>query len=176
MRGETLDMHSAGCKCRMTKKQNLSNIMSHVVLYYHIVWRTKRSEWTITERYEKDLYAYIHGYCRNKGCTLIRINGMPDHIHLLTSIRSDIAVSEFVQVLKTESSKWLKTQKVKFPFFDGWGNGYAAFTYSEHDKEMIRHYIMKQKEHHKEIPFRKEYDNMLIDWGLNPEDDLFFKD
>ena len=35
---------------------------------------------------------------------------------------------------------------------------------------------MKQKEHHKEIPFRKEYDNMLIDWGLNPEDDLFFKD
>ncbi len=150
--------------------------MSHVVLYYHIVWRTKWSEWTITEQYEKELYAYIYGYCSNKGCCLIRVNGMPDHIHILTSIRSDIAVSEFVQVLKTESSKWLKTQKDKFPYFDGWGSGYAAFTYSEHEKEKIRCYIMNQKTHHKDLSFRKEYDNMLTDWGLDPSEDLFFTD
>jgi len=150
--------------------------MSHVVLYYHIVWRTKRSEFTITEEYEKELYAYLLGYCRNKGAKLIRIGGMPDHIHLLISIRPDISVSEFVQVMKVESSKWLKTQKQHFPYFNGWGNGYAAFTYSERDKEMIRHYIMNQKQHHQTISFRTEYDNILISWGLNPKEDMFFVD
>ncbi len=150
--------------------------MSHVVLLYHIVWRTKKLEWTIIEEYEKELYAYIHGYCRNKGATTIRIGGMPDHIHLLTTIRPDISVSEFMQVMKTESSKWLKTQREHFPYFNGWGNGYAAFTYAERDKEMIRHYIMMQKEHHHSTTFRSEYDTMLREWGLDPKDDKFFAD
>ena len=150
--------------------------MSHVVLIYHIIWRTKRSEPTIAEEYEKELYAYILGYCRNKGAHLIRIGGMPDHIHILTTIRPDISVSEFVQVMKVESSKWLKTQREHFPYFDGWANGYAAFSYAERDKEMIRHYIMKQKTHHKSTTFRSEYESILKEWGLDPSEDMFFKD
>lgn len=140
--------------------------MSHVVLYYHIVWRTKYSELAITETYERELYAYILGYCDRKQCKLIRINGMSDHIHILVHIRADLSVSEFMQVLKTETSKWLKTQPSKFPLFKGWGNGYAAFTYCERDKEMIRQYIIKQKEHHKGSNFRTEYENILTDWGI----------
>ena len=150
--------------------------MAHIVLYYHIVWRTKRSERTITESHDCDLYAYIHGYCERKQCKLIRIGGVSDHIHMLVSIRPDVAVSDFVKVLKTETSKWIKTQPDKFPMFDGWGNGYAAFTYSEHDKEMIRQYIMNQKEHHRAHTFREEYEALLADWGLDPAADFFLRD
>lgn len=150
--------------------------MAHVVLYYHIVWRTKRSERTITEAYERELYAYIFGFCKQKGCTLIRIGGMADHIHMLVSIRPDIAVSEFMKVLKTETSKWMKEEYDKYPAFDGWGNGYAAFTYGERDKEMIRQYIMNQKEHHRRLSFREEYEGMLADWGIDPNTDMFLRD
>lgn len=150
--------------------------MAHVVLYYHIVWRTKRSERTITEMHERNLYAYILGYCERKRCKLIRIGGMPDHIHMLVSIRPDISVSEFVQVLKTETSKWLSTQHEMFPSFDGWGNGYAAFTYCERDKETVRRYIINQKEHHRGHSFREEYENLLAEWGINAATDLFLKD
>lgn len=150
--------------------------MAHVVLYYHIVWRTKRSEHTIAEAYERDLYAYILGYCRRKECRLIRIGGMPDHIHMLVSIRPDLSVSEFMQVLKTETSKWMKGQRDKFPRYDGWGNGYAAFTYAERDKEMIRSYIMNQKEHHRVHTFREEYEGLLREWGIDPAADLFLRD
>ena len=105
--------------------------MSHVVLYYHIIWRTKRSERTIAEAYDRDLYAYILGYCERKHCKLIRIGGASDHLHMLVTIRPDIAVSDFMQVLKVETSKWMKIQRDKFPMFDGWGNGYAGpMTYS----------------------------------------------
>ena len=40
--------------------------MSHISLTYHIVWRTKRSQRTITEEHERDLYAYIFGICKEK--------------------------------------------------------------------------------------------------------------
>ena len=150
--------------------------MAHVVLYYHIVWRTKRSERTITEAHDRDLYAYILGICERKQCKLIRIGGVADHIHMLITIRPDIAVSDFMQVLKTETSKWLKTQRDKFPMFSGWGNGYAAFTYCERDKEMIRHYIMNQKEHHRVHTFREEYESLLAEWGIDPATDFFLRD
>lgn len=150
--------------------------MAHVVLYYHIVWRTKRSESTLTEAHDRDLYAYILGFCERKQCKLIRIGGIADHIHMLISIRPDIAVSDFMQVLKTETSKWLKTQTEKFPLFSGWSNGYAAFTYCERDKEMIRRYIMNQKEHHRVHTFREEYEALLAEWGIDPAKDFFLHD
>lgn len=150
--------------------------MAHVVLYYHIVWRTKRSELTIKEANERELYAYILGYCQKKKCTLIRIGGTADHIHMLVSIRPDIALSDFMQVLKTETSKWIKDHISLFPKFDGWGNGYAAFTYSERDKDMIRRYIINQKEHHKHKSFREEYIELLMEWNINPDTDYLLRD
>ncbi|MCQ2281947.1 MAG: IS200/IS605 family transposase [Bacteroidales bacterium] len=150
--------------------------MAHVVLYYHIIWRTKRSERTIQESHERELYAYILGYCQKKKCTLIRIGGMADHIHMLVSIRPDIAVSDFMQVLKTETSKWMKDNPAMFPKFAGWGNGYAAFSYCERDKEMIRHYIMNQKEHHRQKSFHDEYVDLLKEWGIDHTLDRFLSD
>ena len=104
--------------------------MSHISLTYHIVWRTKCSKNTIREQYERELYAYILGICQSKRCNLYRINSMPDHIHLCVEVSPTIALSDFVKVLKQESSKWIKEHREWFPLFEGWANGYAAFTYS----------------------------------------------
>ncbi|MCQ2287886.1 MAG: IS200/IS605 family transposase [Muribaculaceae bacterium] len=130
---------------------------------------------TINEQHERELYGYIYGLCLNKNCKLFRIGGMPDHIHMLISIPPDIAVSQFVQVLKTESSKWLKTSQ-SFPHFMGWANGYAVFSYAYRDLEMIKGYIMRQKEHHKSISFSGEFKNLLVEHGKNPDEDRFLED
>ena len=150
--------------------------MAHVVLLYHIIWRTKRSERTINENHERDLYAYINGFCINKKCQLIRINGMSDHLHMLMEIPPEYSVSDVVKILKVGTSKWMKEHSELFPNFDGWGNGYAAFTYSERDKGMIRQYIMNQKVHHKTKTFREEYEAMLQEWGIDPTKDFFLRD
>ncbi len=60
--------------------------------------------------------------------------------------------------------------------FDGWGNGYAAFTYSVNERPTVIEYIKNQKEHHKVKTFREEYEEWLREMGLDPEDDLFFND
>ena len=60
--------------------------------------------------------------------------------------------------------------------FDGWGNGYAAFSYSAAERPNVIEYIKAQKEHHKYKSFREEYEEWLHDMGMNPADDLFFRD
>ena len=103
--------------------------MSYTNLVYHIVFRTYRSIPAIDEEHERELYAYAHGYITRHRAKLYRIGGMPDHVHLLVSLPPDLAVSEFVRGLKYATNSWLKGN-ASFPLFAGWGEGYAAFTYS----------------------------------------------
>ncbi|MCQ2210175.1 MAG: IS200/IS605 family transposase [Paludibacteraceae bacterium] len=150
--------------------------MAHLNLTYHIVWRTKCSQRTISETYERELYAYILGLCIEKKCHLYRINSMPDHVHICVEIHPTIAVSEFVRIVKQETSKWMKEKREKFPMFDGWGNGYAGFTYSVKERPAVIKYIKEQKIHHKEKSFRKEFEEWQREMGEDPTKDLFFKD
>lgn len=150
--------------------------MSHLNLTYHIVWRTKRSARVVSEEHERDLYAYIYGICREKQCHLYRINSMPDHVHMCVEVHPTIALSEFVRIIKQESSKWVKEHHEWFPHFDGWGNGYAAFTYSVKERPTVIEYIKGQKEHHRVKSFREEYEEWLREMGMDVEADMFLKD
>ena len=146
--------------------------MSFTNLFYHIVFHTKHNAMAIVEEHENLLYAYIHGFCKHNGVRLMRIGGMPDHIHMLVAIPPQIAVSTFVKQVKVASSKML-CENSQFNGFDGWQSGYGAFTYSQKDVEMIVNYIKKQKEHHKHVSFRDEYRLWLIENGIS-EDAPFF--
>lgn len=150
--------------------------MSHISLTYHIIWRTKCSHRTISEAHERDLYNYIFGICKAKKCTLYRISSMPDHFHICIEIHPTIALSDFMKILKQESSNWIRQHREWFPNFDAWGNGYAAFTYSAKERENVVAYIKNQKEHHKTADFKEEYNNLLREFDLNPDEDMFLKD
>ena len=149
--------------------------MSYTHLVYHIVFRTYRSVPAIEEVHERELYAYILGYANNHKVKLYRIGGMPDHIHLLVSIPPHIALSEFVRGLKFATNKWMKQSEL-FPHFDGWGEGYAAFTYSKEQIAVVKQYIINQKEHHKRTSFAEEYRQFILEGGAEIDEKYFLKD
>ena len=149
--------------------------MSHVSLLFHIIFRTKYSEQTICEQYEKKLYSYINGIIKNKKGVLYAISGKPDHIHILLSISPTVSISDFMKILKTETSKWLK-ESTYFNHFSGWSSGYAIFSYSNKEKEISINYINNQKEHHKKLLLREEIELFLTRNGINFEKNSFFKD
>ena len=60
--------------------------------------------------------------------------------------------------------------------FESWGNGYAAFTYSVKDRPTVIEYVKTQKEHHKMRSFVEEYRSLLMEFGLNPDNDRFLED
>jgi len=154
--------------------QNIKK-MSYTRFLYHIVFRTKNGKNTISEQHEKELYAYMLGIINNKKSKLYRIDGMPNHIHLLIDIHPTIAVSDFMKELKEYSSKWLSTNP-NFADFEGWAVSFAGFTSSLKEKQTIIAYIMNQKEHHKKISFEDEYRQFLIENGIDIDERFFLKD
>ena len=54
-------------------------------LYVHLVFGTKGRIPTIPEAIEPELHAYIAGILINKESPAIKINSVPDHIHILLS-------------------------------------------------------------------------------------------
>ena len=150
--------------------------MSYRALLYHIVFRTQRSRRTITEAYERDLYANLYSYLSNKGAKVYRIGGMPDHIHILVSIPPTIAIAELIRDMKRTSAKYLMSERHKFPYFEGWGRSYGIFSYCHRDLEMIRNYIINQKEHHKKISFADELRKILQQEGVEYDENFFLKE
>lgn len=122
--------------------------MSKTRLLTHIVFSTKHRELTLTETNKRELYAYIFGILKNKNCFLERMNGIPDHIHLLVDLHPSVAVADLVRDIKSFSHKWLKSNP-HFPLFNGWGDGYYAVSVSADGLASCKQYIMEQEEHHK---------------------------
>jgi Transposase and inactivated derivatives len=149
--------------------------MSYTQLYYHIVIRTHCSHPTIKEEYERELYNFIYSMCKNRDVELLRIGGMPDHLHLFVALPSLLPVGRFVQVIKSVTSVWMK-ENPHFPDFDRWSKEYAAFTYSTRDKNMIINYIRNQKKHHKKVAFREEYRQFLLDNKVEIQEQFFLLD
>jgi len=112
------------------------------------------------------------GIVKNHTSLLYRINGMEEHVHLFIDLHPSIALSDFIQKVKTSSSLWLK-QNPNFPRFQGWAGGYAALTYSWRDKDMIINYIINQREHHKKVSFIDEYRASLLDAGVKIDERYF---
>ncbi len=50
--------------------------------------------------------------------------------------------------------------------FNGWQDGYGAFTYCIKEKDMIIDYIKNQKEHHIKENFLDEYRHLLKENGI----------
>ena len=134
-------------------------------ILYHIIFRTKNSAKTLPLSESEELYRYIWGIIKNKNGTLLRINGMEDHVHILSDLHPSIALADYVRDIKSSSSLWLKSNP-KFPAFDGWAEGYTALTYAWRDKDMIVDYIKNQREHHKQTDFLAEYRQLLEEHGI----------
>ena len=145
---------------------------SHRQILYHIIFGTKYHRPVINPNHKEDLYKYIWGIIKNKNCTLYQINGVKDHIHILSDLHPSISLADFVKDIKVASSIWMK-ESGYYPDFQGWAEGYGAFTVTYRDKELIVRYIKKQEEHHRKVLFRKEYLQFLKEFGVDIDERYF---
>jgi REP element-mobilizing transposase RayT len=142
--------------------------MSYKQILYHIVLRTKYSEKSIAQHNVSSLYKYIWGIIRNKKGKLYRINGIEDHIHILSDLHPSVSLSDYVKSIKVASSLWMK-QSADFPDFRGWEEGYGAFTCSYKEKDKIVRYIINQQAHHKAENTNDECERICKENGIEPE-------
>jgi REP element-mobilizing transposase RayT len=115
--------------------------------------------------HQDDLYKYICGVIKNKKCKPLQVNGIDDHIHIMSDLHPSLSLSDYVKSIKISSSIGMK-ESGNFPEFEHWQGGYGAFTYSIREKDMILNYIKNQKQHHGKENFRTEFERLLVENGV----------
>ena len=111
------------------------------------------------------LYKYIWGILQNKRCHLYRINGVEDHLHIVTHLHPSVALAGLIKDIKIASSLFIKEQSL-FPDFVSWQEGYGAFTYSIKEKDRLINYVKNQEEHHKKSSYKEEFIALLNEHGV----------
>jgi REP element-mobilizing transposase RayT len=139
---------------------------TYTQILYQIVFSTKHRTPSLAEENRDQLFRYTWGILKNKNCHLYRINGVEDHLHILTHLHPATALSSLIKDIKLACSSFIKEEKL-FPSFNGWQNGYGAFTYSIKEKDRLIAYVKNQKEHHKTVTFKEEYRALLKEHGID---------
>ena len=151
--------------------------MSNTYTQIHIqfVFAVKYRNGLIHSSFKQELYQYISGIIKANNHKLLAINGMSDHLHILVGMRPSQSVSDLIQNIKSNSSRWInekKFLKVKFE----WQEGYGAFSYSKSHVQNVIRYIQNQEEKHKAKTFNEEYLDFLNAFEIDYDERYVFKD
>lgn len=128
---------------------------TYTQILYQIVFGTKYHQKTLSASNRDELHRYIAGILKNQKCHVYRVNGIEDHLHIVTHLHPTVALADLIKDIKLASSGFIKDNKL-FPRFNGWQDGYGAFTYSIKEKDRLIEYVKNQQEHHRVKTFREE--------------------
>jgi putative transposase len=136
----------------------------------HCVFSTKGRRDLIPQEILPRLWKYFTGIGRNHGISVLAAGGISNHSHLLIVLPSDMPIAKAVQVLKANSSRWLREHGLDF----AWQVGYGAFSVSSSNREAVMDYIEHQAEHHQKRSYESEFEAMLRKSGvaIDPKDAL----
>lgn len=133
----------------------------------HGVWSTYRREPVLTAAVRERLFPYLGGIARDHEMKALAVGGVADHVHILLSLSATISVAKAMQLLKGNSSKWLRETFPLLAQSDSiWQQGYAAFSISISGVDDTTRYIRSQEEHHRKIGFREEVEAFLHKHGI----------
>ena len=133
---------------------------SYSSILIHLVFSTKHRMPIITPEAEVELYKYCNKVLNTNDSPALAIGGTADHIHILFALARTKSVADVVEELKADSSKWFKKKGRKLKNFY-WQAGYGAFSIGRSGVPDLIAYIERQKEHHKKVPFQREFTSPL---------------
>ncbi|MEO6611452.1 MAG: IS200/IS605 family transposase [Chitinophagaceae bacterium] len=143
-------------------------------IYVQIVFAVKNRECFIKESFREELQKYMSGIIANKKQKLFAIYCMPDHTHLLISLKPTMLIADLVRDIKANSSSFLKEKKMVRGEFS-WQEGYGVFSYHKSQAKNIVDYILHQPEHHQKLSFKEEYLDFLKEHEIEYDQKYLFE-
>jgi putative transposase len=129
-------------------------------LYVQIVFAVDGRQNLIAKENREELHKYITGIVQKKEQKMLSIFAMPDHIHLLVGLKPNMAISDLVRDVKSNSTNFINDCNwIKNKF--NWQEGFGAFSYSKSQIDHVIKYILNQEELHKKHTFKEEYLDFL---------------
>ncbi|HTE00578.1 MAG TPA: IS200/IS605 family transposase [Mucilaginibacter sp.] len=148
---------------------------TYTQIHIQFVFAVKYRSALIDVEWKGRLHQYITGIFQQNEHKMLQINSMPDHIHIFIGMRPHQSISSLIQNVKTESSKWIKTQNFcSQPF--AWQEGYGAFSYAKSQVPDVIRYIQNQEKHHQKETFLGEYRKFLQAFEIDWDEKYIFKE
>ena len=114
---------------------------------YHVVWCPKYRRKVLVGNVEKRLKEIIIDTCAKYNFSLIEMEVMPDHIHILIEVDPQYGIHKAIKLLKGISSRILRKEFVhlttKIPTL--WTNSYFISTVGGAPLDVVKQYIESQK-------------------------------
>jgi putative transposase len=150
----------------------MANTYSQV--YLQFIFAVKGRQNLISPAYNDELQKYITGVVQNRKQKMLAINNMPDHIHILVGFGTTMSIGDFMEEVKSISSKFINEKGWMYGKFE-WQRGYGVFSYSRSQIDPVIKYILKQQEHHQLRTFKEEYLEVLKKFDVEYDDRYLFE-
>jgi REP element-mobilizing transposase RayT len=137
--------------------------LSKVII--HIIFSTKDRKAWLDRTIRPRMHAYIATVCRDLNAEALRVGGVADHLHVVTTLPRTISHAAIVETMKKTSSKWIKGLDPQYRQFY-WQRGYGAFSVSPSQLNAVLEYVESQEEHHRTRSFQEEYRDFLRNYGV----------
>jgi putative transposase len=134
-------------------------------LYAHLVFSTKNRQPFLAEEIRPRVHAYLATIIRSIDSPYVVVGGVADHVHILFDMGKMHAPVEFVEQVKQESSKFVKTLGPACSDFY-WQRGYGMFSVSPTLLEDAEKYVRNQAEHHQKKSFQEEFREFLNRYSI----------
>jgi putative transposase len=112
-----------------------------------VVWCPKFRRAVLVNGVDTRVKAIIQDVCTALHAELLKLEVMPDHVHLLVEVDPQYGIHRLVRQLKGRSSRLLRQEypwlKSRLPTL--WTNAYFVSTVGDAPVEVIKQYIDDQK-------------------------------
>ncbi len=150
----------------------MANTYSQV--YLQVVFAVKGRANLVKESFREELQKYITGIVHNRDQMLYAIFCMPDHTHILLSIKPNITIADLVRDIKSLSSAFINGKKW-LPGKFSWQEGYGVFPYGQSQVPAVVQYILNQQQHYQKRTFKEEYLDFLEKFEIQYDQKFLFE-
>ena len=126
--------------------------LSKVII--HITFSTKDREPWLDRDVRPRMHAYVATICRDLNAEALRVGGVADHLHIVTTLPRTLSQAAIVETVKKTSSKRIKGLNSKYRRFY-WQRGYGAFSVSPSQLNAVLEYVESQEAHHRTVVFKR---------------------
>lgn len=114
---------------------------------YHVVWCPKYRRPVIEGDVDTRLKQIIREVCDERESSLVELETMPDHVHLLVECDPQYGIHRLIKQIKGRSSRLLRDEfpslKSRLPTL--WTNSYFVATVGGAPLEIVKQYIENQR-------------------------------
>ena len=99
---------------------------------------------------DQELKDYLAQIAVEYKFTIIALEVMPDHVHMMVDCRPQFCPSDMIKIIKGNTARWLFIEhpELKSKLWGGhlWNTAYCIVTVSDRSYDMVKQYINSQKE------------------------------